>query len=111
MPSGANNVAMLHCSHVRWGWLTERCVDASPGWQVSDCLLDHLPEDMEDNVGPPQLDIASAVSAVTTNASTAPEEVRMAEIMLHVKRLSSPEVARPAVWEHHDRCEHAPFPA
>ena len=56
-------------------WLDSK-PSASLCWQVSDCLLDHLPDDMEDSVGPPQLDIASAVAAVTTNASTSPQEVR-----------------------------------
>jgi len=77
LPSSVDDVAMPRYDHVRWSLLNDwRANVTFPDWQVSDCLLDHLPDNMEDNVGPPQLDIASAVSAVTTNASTSPEQVR-----------------------------------
>ncbi len=36
---------------------------------MSDCLLDHLPDNMEDNVGPPPLDIAAAVNFTAPQAT------------------------------------------
>jgi len=77
----ANDVDVPRYNHPCWSLPTDWYANAFPGWQVSDCLLDHLPDDMEDNVGPPQLDIASAVTAVTANASTSPQEVCSADVM------------------------------